>query len=182
MSLTEKQITLQECLEYNGLTELPDVWNPADGQLLKGMALVRKHGGRESYVSVAGDGKGGVRIIRDSGTSATVVEFIEIYQIEVLDKKHIVKCRDDKDYLNFLVKSNGFGEDHINGLLESRDYAILDRLVEEASMKMAEKALSEEKRCRDIIQYAEKAKKSGKQGKTTKSRISYGKNRRTSDD
>lgn len=168
--LTEKQVTLQACLEHSRLTELPAEYNPADGQLLKGISLVKKHGGIENYVSVAGDGKGGIKVTRDFGKSASIIEFIQTYAIEVLDSKRIARCRSNEDYINFLVKSNGYDEAKINELLEKRDYETLNNLVEEASMKVAERDEAEKKRCQEIKEYAENKRKAKR---TTKSRISY---------
>lgn len=172
MSLSEKDITLQECLEANLLTELPAEYNPADGQLLKGIAFVRKHGGSENYVSVSGDGKGGIKVTRDFGKSASIIEFIQIYAIEVLDNKRIARCRTNEDYISFLVKSNGYDEAVINELLEKRDYETLNSFVEEACMKNAERDEAERKRCLEIKDYADNKKKPKR---TSKSRISYGK-------
>ena len=173
MSLSEKDITLQECLQANRLTELPAEYDPADGQLLKGIALVKKHGlASEEYVIVAGDGKGGVRITRDFGRSAAITQIVKVYASEVLDNKRITRCRSNEDYLNFLVKSNGYDEAVINDLLEKRDYETLNNLVEEESMKVAERDESEKKRCQEIKDYADNKKKARR---TSKSRISYGK-------
>lgn len=172
MSLSEKDITLQECLQANRLTELPVEYDPVDGQLIKGIALVRKHGGSENYVSVAGDGKGGIKVTRDFGKSASIIEFIQIYATDVLDNKRIARCRSNEDYINFLVKSNGYDEAVIGDLLEKRDYETLNNLVEEASMKVAERDEAEKKRCQEIKDYADNKRKAKR---TTKSRISYGK-------
>lgn len=170
MSLSEKDITLVECLQANKLSELPAEYNPADGQLIRGISLVRKHGGSENYVSVSGDGKGGIKVTRDFGKSASIIEFIQIYAIEVLDNKRIARCRTNEDYINFLVKSHGYDEFEINGLLEKKDYETLNSYVEEASLKVAERDESERKRCQEIKDYADKRKKAKR---TTKSRISY---------
>lgn len=170
--LTEKQITLQSCLEHNRITELPAEYDPTDGQLIRGISLVRKHGGSENYVSVAGDGKGGIKVTRDFGKSASIIEFIQTYAIEVLDNKRIARCRTNEDYINFLVKSNGYDENEIKELLEKRDYETLNSYVEDASMKNAERDEAEKKRCQEIKEYAEQKRKAKR---STKSRISYGK-------
>lgn len=170
--LSEKDITLQECLQANRLTELPAEYDPADGQLIRGISLVRKHGGTENFVSVAGDGKGGIKVTRDFGKSASIIEFIQTYAIEVLDNKRIARCRTNEDYINFLVKSNGYDEAEIDKLLENRDYETLNSLVEEVSMKNAERDEAEKKRCQEIKDYADNRKKAKR---TSKSRISYAK-------
>lgn len=173
MSLSEKEVTLQECLEANRLTELPAQYNSTDGQLIRGIALVKKHGcSSEEYVSVAGDGKGGMRITRDFGRCAAITNLVQVYAIEVLDNKRIAHCRSNEDYINFLVKSNGYDETEVNELLEKRDYETLNNLVEEASMKVAERDEAEKKRCQEIKEYADNKKKAKR---TSKSRISYGK-------
>lgn len=173
MSLSEKQITLQECLQANKLSELPAEYDPADGQLLKGIALVKKHGSAsEEYVVVAGDGKGGVRITRDFGRSAAITNIVKVYASDVLDNKRIARCRTNEDYINFLVKSHHYDETEINELLEKRDYETLNSYVEEASMKNAERDEAERKRCQDIKEYADNRRKAKR---TSKSRISYGK-------
>ena len=172
MSLSEKDITLQECLQANRLMELPAEYDPSNGQLLKGIALVRKHGSAsEEYVVVAGDGKGGVRITRDFGRSAAITQIVKVYASDVLDNKRITRCKTNEDYINFLVKSNGYDEAEINELLEKRDYETLNNLVEEASLKIAERDEAERKRCQDIKDYADKKKKAKR---SSKSRISYG--------
>lgn len=176
MSLSEKEITLQECLQANKLTELPNEYDPACGQLLKGIALVRKHGSAsEEYVIVAGDGKGGVRITRDFGRSAVITNIVKVYASEVLDNKRITRCRTNEDYINFLVKSHHYDETEINELLEKRDYETLNSYVEEASMKVAEREEAEKKRCQEIKEYADNKKKAKR---TSKSRISYGENKK----
>lgn len=172
MSLSEKQITLQSCLEANRITKLPAEYNPADGQLLKGIALVKKHGSAsEEYVVVAGDGKGGVRITRDFGRSAAITQIVQVYASEVLDNKRIARCRSNEDYINFLVKSHHYDEAEINDLLEKRDYETLNSYVEEASLKAAERDEAEKKRCQEIKEYADNKKKAKR---NSKSRISYG--------
>lgn len=170
MSLSEKDITLQECLQANKLTELPAEYDPAKGQLIRGIALVRKHGGSENYVSLAGDGKGGIKVTRDFGKSASIIEFIQTFAIEVLDNKRIARCRSNEDYINFLVKSNGYDESEVKDLLEKRDYETLNNLVEEASLKVAEREEAEKKRCQKIKDYADNKRKAKR---TSKSRISY---------
>lgn len=170
--LTEKQITLQSCLEANRLTELPAEYDPADGQLIRGIALVRKHGGSENYVSVSGDGKGGIKVTRDFGKSASIIEFIQTYAIEVLDNKRIARCRTNEDYINFLVKSHHYDENEINKLLDERDYGTLNSYVEDASLKAAERDETERKRCQEIKDYADNKRKTRR---NSKSRISYGK-------
>lgn len=171
--LTEKQVTLQACLEHSRLTELPAEYNSADGQLLKGIALVKKHGSAsEEYVVVAGDGNGGVRITRDFGRSSAITQIIKVYSTEVLDNKRIARCRTNEDYINFLVKSHHYDEAVIKELLEKRDYETLNSYVEEASLKVAERDEAEKKRCQEIADFAENKKKTKR---TNKSRISYGK-------
>lgn len=175
MALSEKDITLQECLQANRLTELPSEYDPSDGQLIRGIALVRKHGGSENYVSVAGDGKGGIKVTRDFGKSASIIEFIQIYAIEVLDNKRVARCRTNEDYINFLVKTHHYDDAEVNELLEKRDYDTLNSYVEEASMKSAERNEAERKRCQDIKDYADNRRKAKR---TSKSRISYGANKK----
>lgn len=172
MALSEKDISLMECLQANRLTRLPSVWNPEnDVQLLKGIALVRKHGGSESYVNIASDGKGGLKVTRDFGKSSAIIKFIEYYALDVLDQRKIVKCRTRDEYTSFLT-ANGYDEKEIVALLDKKDYATLDSYVKEASLKIADKSNAEQKRLDDIRDFAEKVRKTKK---TSKSRISYGK-------
>lgn len=172
--LTEKDITLQECLQFHKLAELPDKFNPEDGkQLLKGISLVRKQGGIESYVCTANDGNGGIKVVRDFGKSATIVEYLQHYAVSVLDSRYKPKLKSDEEYLKFLVNS-GANEPYVKELIEAKDYEALNFLVEQASLRIAERNEAEKKRCEEIKEFAEKAKKEQPK-KSPKSRISYGK-------
>lgn len=170
--LTEKDITLQECLQFHNLTELPAENNLEEGkQLLKGISLVRKQGGIESYVCTANDGNGGIKVVRDFGKSATIVEYLHHYAVAVLDSRYKPRLKSDEEYLKFLVPS-GANETYVKELIEAKDYDALNILVEQASIRIAEQNEAEKKRCEEIKEFAEKAKT---QKKSPKSRISYGK-------
>lgn len=180
--LTEKDITLQECLQFHKLSELPEEWDSnSSKQLLKGISLVRKQGGIESYVCTANDGNGGIKVVRDFGKAATIVEYLKHYAVALLDSHYKPRLKSDEEYLKFLINS-GANEAYVKELIEAKDYDALNVLVEQASIRIAERNEAEKKRCEEIKEFADKAKKEQPK-KSPKSRIQYDKkNSKTSND
>lgn len=167
MAITEKEITLQGCLQAVGILELPKkITENYNKTWIKSIVLVKKCTGHESYCLCENDGCGKPIIKRDFGRSAAVVAIQSIHPYVELDKKYTPDLRSDKQISLFLVK-NGYKEDYIESLLskdgKSSDQVKKDRntikeFITKSAIKLANQDIAETQRCQEIQKYAKRIK------------------------
>ncbi len=175
MALTEKQITLQECLQVAGIRALPKkITSFEDNTWIKAICLVNKIGGRQSYCLCDNDGSGKPAIKRDFGPCVAIVSIEEVYPYKVLDKKFMPDLRSDKQIVEYLSK-NGYNESTITAMLDKSSHptpesAKVDRekvkeYIYKAAIKVSQQMIAEEDRCTEIKNYASRIKTNGKDSK-----------------
>jgi hypothetical protein len=102
MSLTVLEISQQEALEAAGLVCLPDALDRASSIVwLKAIGLVRKVNGTRNYVLLENDGEK-PRIKRDFGAVAAIIDIVEIYPYETLEKRFIPSISSAADAITYL--------------------------------------------------------------------------------
>lgn len=162
MALSDKAITLQECLAATGQRDLPKKIGANYNKVwIKAICLVRKAGGFEEYCLCDNDGNNKPSIKRDFGRSAAIQEILGIFPYQELEGRFTPDLRSDKAILSFLVK-NGYKEEEISTLLEKegkdpeqvkKDRATVKTFVNNIALKLAKNTLAEEQRCKDLKNY-----------------------------
>lgn len=157
--LTPKQITLQEALQDAGMTDLPKEWTPeSNSTWISAIVLCTKVGGQQEYVRCVNDGNGKPTVKKDYGRSAAILRYDRIFPTATLDKRFMPDLRSDKAIITFLDKA-GYKPAVIEALLskdgKTPEQAKADRntvkeYVTKAAIKMAQKTLAEEQRCKNI--------------------------------
>lgn len=167
MSLTEKETTLQECLQECGLRELPSaIGADYKGTWLRAIALVTKVGGRKNYVLCENDGHGHPNIKRDFGYCAAIVFVDFIYPYEFADNTIVPTFKDDNEIIHYLCKSR-YDRVEVESLLAvdskspeqiEADRSEINRRINDIALSAQKSKIEEKKRVRAIKEYAEKVK------------------------
>lgn len=162
MGLSEREYTLQMCLQEVGLSELPPAISASyTKRWIKGICLARKLNGIMSYCMCENDG-GKTRLKKDFGQILPVLEIVAIHPYMELDSKYIPDLRSNKQIIEFLTK-NGYTADNIEALLskndktneqQRKDRQTVKDFVIKAAIKNAKAMSDEENRCSEIRNYS----------------------------
>lgn len=177
--ITEKEETLQRCLNEVGLRELPKILSSTNANWRRAIALVQKVSGAQGYCLVKRGLDGSVNVSRTFGSMSAISEVKEIYPYDftkaIIDMKKataeekakILRRNGDNTWRDAqeLTSTEGKTEEEV---------AAVDAMVVAAAEELAEKRarFDEEQRIKDEqhIKNALEYQKNGKQRRTKKYR------------
>lgn len=117
MALSTLELSRQQAIEAAGLVCLPDAIDANSSVVwLRAIGLVKKVGGSKNYVLLDSDGEN-VRVKRDFGVAAQILEISEIYPYESLEKRFIPTLPTDEATIYYLNKQLDNG-DEVRQLLD----------------------------------------------------------------
>jgi hypothetical protein len=160
MALSQLDISLQDAIEAAGLVCLPDKLTPGSTVTwLKAIGLVLKNNGTKGYVLMEYDGAN-TKIKRDFGTSAQIIDTLEIYPYETLERRFIPKLSTDEDTVTYLKKMLN-NEAEVRTLLDktsksldtiAKDSATVKKMVLQCAIKQAQQTLDDELKYKKLIE------------------------------
>jgi hypothetical protein len=178
MALSILDISLQEAIEACGLACLPDELDQESSVVwLKAIGLVRKVNGTRNYALLENDGTG-VKIKRDFGSIAQIVEVTNIYPYEKLEKRFMPKLLSDEDTIKYLKKHTDY-EQQVKELLCNlgktseqikKDRERIRKLVIKVAIEQAQGRVDEEIKYRKYLE--QKRKEDGAERAARKARRS----------
>lgn len=165
--MSPKEETLQLALQKTGLRALPKAISANDTRVwINAIVLVQKMG-METYCLAQNNGDGKPSITQDFGPCYAISEILSIHPIEVIDRRFTPNLRSDKAIVAFLSK-NGYDEALITAMLDKSahntpeeakaDREKVKQFVMQVAIKIAQKTIVEEERCREIKEYAKRVK------------------------
>lgn len=161
--MTQKELTLTECLSATGLRALPKPIAEGENKIwLSGIALVSK-GGLEEYCLVTSDIDGKPSVSRDFGACRAISRIISVHPIECFsgfdvipplknDKSivtYLCKSRHDPAKIEALLSTEGKSEEQIRS-----DRAVIDKLIKELAFKNAKAKQAERVRVNNMKNYS----------------------------
>lgn len=121
MASNIEENSLYEILTELKMSEMPEEL-PAETENIWVKALVRvqKRDTSINYAIALNNGRGGTSIIKDSGRMSTIVNILNIYPLNYLDKRDIPTFNKQADYVMYLV-NNGYEEEECKALISRKD-------------------------------------------------------------
>lgn len=121
MASNIEENSLYEMLTELKMSEMPEEL-PAETENIWVKALVRvqKRDTSINYAIALNNGRSGTSIIKDSGRMSTIVEILNIYPLNYLEKRDIPTFNKQADYVMYLVNS-GYDEEECKALISRKD-------------------------------------------------------------
>lgn len=120
MESLSEQISLTEALSEARIPTLPDEWSNKNIHWAMAIVKVRKNNMRVNYAIAENDGEDKPIIIKDFGSSAKIVEILEIRPYAHLNDAYIPDLRNKQDIKHYLIV-NGVDEQRILSLLSTKN-------------------------------------------------------------
>lgn len=143
--MIDSEKSMFDCLEYCGVSTLPEPWNGKD-VYISAICKTLKSDGNNYYCVVEIDKDGKNRIVKDFGRCAAILKFEEIYPLSYLEPSYVKKFKKDEDGTKKLVeylKNEGVEMDFENA--ERKE-------LEKANIRVAiKRQLHGEKKAKKII-------------------------------
>lgn len=119
MADSQLDISKQYALEAAGIKCLPKVLDSNSKIVwLKAIGLVRKINGQKNYALLEFDGEKS-QIKRDFGVCAAILDVVEIYPYETLERRFMPRITKDAESITYLTK-NGYDETMVSQLLDNK--------------------------------------------------------------
>lgn len=121
MASNIEENSLYDMLTELKMNEIPEEL-PAETENIWVKALVRvqKRDTSINYAIALNNGRGGTKIIKDSGRMSTIVKILNIYPLNYLDKRDIPTFNKQADYVMYLT-NNGYDEEECKSLISRKD-------------------------------------------------------------
>jgi hypothetical protein len=153
--MTEQELTLQQCLQQLGLTELPAPINGSTDYIwVRGIVCVQKTNGTKAYCIAHNNGKE-MLIKRDFGAPAKVDRVLEIYPLEQILKTRLLSDVNDKAGTLRTLCDWGYSREAVIELMTEEgktaeniaaDKAKLQQMIVEVSAEYERNRTAEEER------------------------------------
>lgn len=119
MESLSEQMSLIEALSEARIPTLPNEWTNKNIHWSRAIVKVRKNNMRTNYAIAENDGEDKPIIVKDFGSSAQIVEILELRPYEYLNDFYVPDLRNKQDITNYLIV-NGIDEKYILGLLSTK--------------------------------------------------------------
>lgn len=119
MESLSEQISLTDALSEARLPELPKEWENKSIHWAMAIVKVRKNNMKVNYAIAENDGEDKPIIVKDFGSSAKIVEILEIRPYAHLNDLYIPDLRNKQDITKYLV-ANRVSEKYISNLLSTK--------------------------------------------------------------
>lgn len=119
MESISEQISLTEALSEARVPVLPNEWTNKSIHWAMAIVKVRKNNMKVNYAIAENDGEDNPIIVKDFGSSAKIVEILEIHPYAHLNDFYMPDLRNKQDITKYLV-ANRVSEKYISNLLSTK--------------------------------------------------------------